>query len=94
MALPVAVFGDIVETGGIIMMPCHITVLVGTPGEIELAAMPGSKVTPHGSPPHSSILTWEKYRTVYINNLCIRTVTDVASCKHKIITGVTTVVAG
>lgn len=93
MVLPVATFGDM--AGGVIMMPCHITVLVGTPGEIELAAMPGSKVTPHGLPPHNSaVLTWDKYRTVYINNLCIRTVKDLASCGDPISTGVITVVAG
>lgn len=90
--LPVATFGD--SAGGIIVMPCHITVLVGTPGEIELAAMPGSKVTPHGLPPHQSAsLTWMRYKTVYINNLSIRTMMDVATCGDVISTGVLTVVA-
>jgi len=89
---PVAVFGD--TCGGMIVLPCHITVLVGTPAEMELAAMPGSKITPHGLPPHqSSSLSWDKYRTVYINNLPIRTVKDVAYCGDAIITGVATVKA-
>jgi len=90
--LPVATFGD--ACGGIIVLPCHITVLVGTPGEIELAAMPGSKVTPHGLPPHQSAsLTWMRYKTVYINNLSIRTMNDVATCGDTISTGVVTVIA-
>ena len=89
---PVAVFGD--TCGGMIVLPCHITVLVGTPAEMELASMPGSKITPHGLPPHQSAsLTWDKYRTVYINNLSIRTVGDAATCPHFISSGVTTVKA-
>jgi len=89
---PVAVFGD--TCGGMIVLPCHITVLVGTPAEMELASMPGSKITPHGLPPHQSAsLTMMKYRTVYINNLPIRTVGDAGTCGDVISSGVTTVKA-
>ena len=90
--LPVATFGD--TCGGMIVLPCHITVLVGTPAEMELASMPGSKITPHGLPPHQSAsLTMMKYRTVYINNLPIRTVGDAATCGDAIVTGALTVQA-
>ena len=52
---PVAGFGDL--AGGSIVFPCHLTVLIGsTSGEMEPAAMPGSIVTPHGLPPHSTVV--------------------------------------
>ena len=79
---------------GLITLPVHVTVKVGTPAKMEKAAMPGSKITPHGLPPHQSAsLTMMKYRTVYINNLPIRTVGDAGTCGDVISSGVTTVKA-
>jgi uncharacterized Zn-binding protein involved in type VI secretion len=90
---PVAGFGDLAE--GEIILPCHMTVLIGsTSGEMEPAAMPGSVVRSHGLPPHSGVvLTPIVPTTVFINAKMIRTVGDEASCGHLITTGAKTVLS-
>jgi uncharacterized Zn-binding protein involved in type VI secretion len=90
---PVARFGDLAE--GEIILPCHMTVLIGsTSGEMEPAAMPGSVVRSHGLPPHSGVvITAIVPTTVFINTKMIRTVGDEASCGHLITTGAKTVLS-
>jgi uncharacterized Zn-binding protein involved in type VI secretion len=92
---PVAGFGDLAE--GEIILPCHMTVLIGsTSGEMEPAAMPGSVVRSHGLPPHSGVVLTPIFpTTVFINGKpnMIRTVGDLASCGHPITTGALTVLS-
>jgi len=82
----ISTMDDYVDTG-MIVMPCHMNIFVDS----YPAAQPGSVVTPH-SPKHlMQTLTWAAYRTVYMNNLCVRAIGDMSSCGHPIRTGALTV---
>lgn len=82
MAGPVATLGDLAPAP--ILAPCHANILCnGRP-----SAMPGSLVTPHGKPPHTSpVLLPAMTTTTFFNGQMARRISDLVSCGHVISTG-------